>query len=426
VKGALKRLLPSKGLWRHGDFMRLWSAQTISQFGTQVTFLALPLAAIVVLDASAFEVAVLGALEWAPWLLFSLPVGAWVDRVLRKPILVFADIGRALVLLSVPLAYGFDSLTIWHLYAVGFATGVLTVFFDVAYQSYLPSLVERDQLEEGNAKLEISRSGAQLAGPGLAGALVDLFSAPVAILADAVSFLASAAWLSRIKREERFDARTVEQRRLTTEIVEGLRFVMRNRYLRPSMVYVAIFNFFSQVMFSIFLVYAVRRLELSPAAIGVIFAIGNIGFLVGAFLAPRVSARLGVGPTLIWSAFFGGAVNFLVPLAPPSQPIPFLIAHGLIVGFAVVLYNVAAISFFQATTPDRLLGRMNASRRFVVWGVIPLGAVVGGALASSIGLRETLFVGAIGTSVAFVPLVLSPLRSLKQVPERPEPALDSA
>jgi hypothetical protein len=162
---ALRRLRLHRGLWSHRDFMRLWGAQTISQFGSQITFLALPIAAIVVLEASAFEVAVLGALEWAPWLLFSLPVGAWVDRVLRKPILILADIGRALVLLSVPLAYGFDALTIWQLYAVGFATGVLTVFFDVAYQSYLPSVVERDQLEEGNSKLEISRSGAQLGVP---------------------------------------------------------------------------------------------------------------------------------------------------------------------------------------------------------------------------------------------------------------------
>jgi MFS family permease len=397
--------------------MRLWGAQTISQFGTQVTLLALPLAAIVVLDASAFEVAVLGAVEWLPWLLFSLPVGAWVDRVLRKPILVLADVGRALILFSVPLAYGLDALTMWQLYAVGFATGVLTVFFDVAYQSYLPSLVERDQLEEGNSKLEISRSGAQLAGPAFAGALVDLITAPVAILADAVSFLGSAAWLSRIKSEERLEARGAERARLATEIVEGLRFVLGNRYLRPSMVYVALFNFFSNVMFAIFLVYAVRRLDLSPAVIGLIFGIGNLGFLAGAFLAPRVSGRLGIGPTLIWSAFVGGAANLLIPLAPPSQPIPFLVVQGLVVGFAIVLYNVTGLSFFQAITPDRLLGRMNASRRFVVWGVIPLGALAGGALASSIGLRETLFVGAVGTSVAFIPLLLSPLRTLKRSPE---------
>jgi MFS family permease len=405
--------------------MRLWSAQTISQFGSHITFLALPLAAIVVLEASAFEVAVLGAVEWLPWLVFSLPVGAWIDRVLRRPILVAADVGRALVLVSVPIAYAADVLTIWQLYAVGFATGVFTVFFDVAYQSYLPSLVERNELEEGNSKLEISRSGAQLAGPGFAGALVDLVTAPVAILADAASFVASAGFLARIKREEALEARGVQERRLVADIVEGLRFVLGNAFLRPSMAYVAIFNFFAQELRSVFLVYAVRELDLSPAVIGIIFGVGNVGFLAGAVVAPRVSARLGVGPTLIAAAVAGGGSMFLVPLAPQSNPIPFLIAQGVIIGFAVVLYNVVAISFVQAITPDRLLGRMNASRRFVVWGVIPLGSVAGGAIASTVGLREALFVGAAGSALAFIPLLLSPLRFVKRVPDA-EPVLDHA
>jgi MFS family permease len=411
------RLWRPGGLWRHADFMRLWGAQTISQFGTQITLLALPLAAIVVLDASVFEVAVLGALEWTPWLLFSLPVGAWVDRVLRKPILVLADVGRALVLVSVPLAYTFDALTMWQLYAVGFGTGVLTVFFDIAYQSYLPSLVEKDQLEEGNSKLEISRSGAHLAGPGLAGVLVELVTAPVAILVDAVSFLVSAGQLARIETEERLEPRDGQERRLLREIVDGLRFVIRNPYMRPNMVYVAIFNFFATVLGSVFLVYAVRDLALSAATIGIVVAVGNVGFLAGAIVAPWISGRLGIGPTMVGSAFIGGLSMYLVPLAPQENPIPLLIGQGVVVGFVVVLYNVAGISFFQAITPDRLLGRMNASRRFVVWGVIPLGSLAGGALASSIGLRETLFVGAAGASVAFLPLLFSPLRSVQRAPE---------
>src|ERR687887_1304355 len=188
-------------LWRNGDFLRLWSAQSISQLGSQLTGLALPLAALLVLHASATEVAVLAALEWTPWLLFSLPVGAWVDRVYRRPILVAADIGRGIALLSVPAAYAADALTLGQLYVVAFATGVLTVFFDVAYQSYLPSLVERSQLSEGNSKLEISRSAAGLAGPGLAGVLVQVFTAPVAILGDAISFFVSAALIGRIRGE---------------------------------------------------------------------------------------------------------------------------------------------------------------------------------------------------------------------------------
>lgn len=247
----------------------------------------------------------------------------------------------------------------------------------------------------------------------------------MAILGDAISFLVSAFFLGTIRREESVE-RPVERTRLRVEVLEGLRFVFGHPYLPPSMAYVAIFNFFAQVLFAIFLVDAVRRLHLSPAVIGVVFAIGDIGFLVGAVVAPRVSLRLGAGPTLILSAFFGGASLLLIPAAPPSEPIPFLIAQGLTGGFCVVLYNVVAISLFQATTPDRLMGRMNASRRFVVWGVIPLGGLAGGVLASTIGLRETLWVGAAGASIAFVPLLFSPLRSLGEIPgESPEPAMSS-
>jgi MFS family permease len=410
------------GLWRHGDFMRLWTAQTISQFGTQVTLLALPIAAIVVLDASAFEVALLTALEWTPWLLFSLPVGAWVDRVRRRPVLVAADFGRALVLVSVPLAYAVDVLTIWQLYAVGFATGVLTVFFDVAYQSYLPSLVERGQLQEGNSKLEISRSGAQLAGPGFAGVLVDLVTAPVAVLADAVSFVVSALFLGAIRRQEE-PVQRAEESRLRTEIVDGLRYVLTHPILRPSMAFVAVSNFFGSVMFSILLVYAVRDLDLGAAAIGFVFGLGNVGFLVGAALSSRISAWLGVGPTLVAAAALVGWPLLLIPLAPRDVALPVFVAAFGLASFAGVIYNVVGISLMQAITPDRLLGRMNASRRFVVWGTIPLGSLTGGALASLIGLRETLFVGAIGASVAFVPVLFSPIRSIDRIPEElPEPA----
>jgi MFS family permease len=418
----LSRAWRPAGLWRHGDFMRLWTAQTISQFGTQVTLLALPIAAIVVLDASAFEVALLAALEWTPWLLFSLPVGAWVDRVRRRPVLVAADFGRALVLVSVPLAYAADVLTIWQLYAVAFATGVLTVFFDVAYQSYLPSLVERSQLQEGNSKLEISRSGAQLAGPGFAGVLVDLVTAPVAVLADAVSFVVSAVFLGAIRRQEE-PVRRAEESRLRTEIVDGLRYVLTHPILRPSMAFVAVSNFFGSVMFSILLVYAVRELDLGPAAIGFVFGLGNVGFLVGAALSSRVSAWLGVGPTLVAAAALVGWPLLLIPLAPRDVALPVFVAAFGLASFAGVIYNVVGLSLMQAITPDRLLGRMNASRRFVVWGTIPLGSLTGGVLASVIGLRETLFVGAIGASVAFVPVLFSPIRSIDRIPEElPEPA----
>jgi len=411
-------------LWRNVDFLRLWSAQTISQFGSQITGLALPLVALLVLHASAFQVAALATVEWLPWLLFSLPAGAWVDRVHRRPVLVVADLARGVALLSVPIAYWLDALTLWQLYVVGFTTGVLTVFFDVAYQSYLPSLVERRQLSEGNSKLEISRSGAGLAGPGVAGVLIQAVTAPVAVLGDAISFFVSAVLLGQIRREE--PLAPVEQgTRLLAEIVEGVRYVASDPYLRPSMAFVAVSNFFGQVFWTMFLVYAVRRLEWTPGTIGLVLTLANLGFLAGAVLAPRISTRLGVGPTMIAAATVCCWGLLLVPLAPALYAIPAVVVAGAVGSFGAVVYNVVGLSLFQAITPDRLLGRMNASRRFVVWGVIPLGSLTGGLLTTWIGLRPTLFVGAVGASLAFLPILFSPVRSLREVPDE-EPALTAA
>jgi MFS family permease len=405
------RLWPRGGLWRHADFLYLWSAQTISQFGTQITLLALPLAAILVLDASAFEVALLGAVEFAPFLLFALPAGVWVDRMRRKPILVVADLGRAALLVSVPIAHAFDALTMWQLYVVGFGAGIGTVFFDVAYQSYLPSLVERTSLVEGNSKLEVSRSGAQLAGPGLAGVLVGVVGAPYAILVDAVSYVASALLLVRIDRPEVLPERS-ETPSMRREIMEGLRYVLGHRLWRPIAISIAIANFFNTLAFSIILVYFVRELGLSAQTIGIVLALSNVGWLAGAVVAGRISGRLGVGPTLVASSVLFGPALVLVPAAPHSLPIPFIVGGLILATFGGVVFIVTGLSFMQAVTPDHMLGRLNATRRFIVWGVIPLGSVAGGALASQIGLRETLWVGTILSSFAFVPLLLSPIRSL--------------
>jgi MFS family permease len=414
------------GLWRHADFLHLWGAQTISQVGSQVTFLAFPLTAVLIVDASAFQVALLSAVEWTPWLVFALPVGVWVDRVRRQPILVLADLGRAVVLASIPLAYAFDVLTMAQLYAAAFATGTLTVFFDVAYQSYLPALVEREHLVEGNAKLELSRAAAQVAGPGFGGALVAVLSAPYAIAADAASFLGSTLLLFRIRRGEQLPARTSE-RSARGELVEGLRYVFGDPRWRSMMAYVSTVNFFYSVAEAIFIVFAVRSLDLSPQVIGLIFTLSNLGGIVGAVLAARVAGRLGVGRTLVTAGLLSGPPLLLVPLAPAGpRAMPFLVASWFLGSLGVILYNVTAISLIQALTPERLLGRMNASRRFVVWGTVPLGAFVSGVLASTIGLRETILVGAIGASSSFLFLYFSPLRTIREMPEQqlemPEPA----
>jgi MFS family permease len=421
------RLWPEGGLWRHTDFLKLWSAETVSQFGTQISQLALPLAAIDVLDASAFEVATLTTVEFLPFLLVSLPAGVWVDRLPRRPILIAGDLGRAALLASIPIAYELDALTIWQLYGVGFFVGIATVFFDVAYQSYLPSLVERRQIIDGNSKLEISRSAAQTGGPGLAGVLIGLLKAPPAILIDAVSFLASGLFILGIRKKETSLTERAPRRKMRIELREGLSYVLRHPYLKNIAACTALFNFFGTLGFAILLVFARRELHLSPAAIGVAFTIGNLGAMVAAFTANRISGRLGVGRTIILSSVIGGPVFLIIPFAPHGNTALAVLVPALIVGtFAGVVYNIVQLSLRQAITPERIQGRMNSVMRFIVWGTIPVGSFTGGVLASVIGLKTTLVVGGVGCSLAFLPVLFSPVRSVREMPEPldKEPVLD--
>jgi MFS family permease len=415
----MRRLWPKGGLWRHGDFLKLWSAETISQFGSQVGALALPLVAVLTLESSPFEVSVLTTLEFLPFILFTIPAGVWVDRFARRPILIAGDLGRFVLYATVPIAYVADVLTIWQLYAVGFVYGICTVFFDVAYQSYLPSLVTRDQLIDGNSKLEISRSAAQLGGPGLGGLTVQLLTAPYAVLADAISFLASGVFLLGIRKPEPAPEREdgAPHPSMLREAREGLGYVLGNRYLRAIAGTTAISNLASSLAFAIFLVYAVRTLGLSAAAIGLVFSIGSLGAMGGALFGRRIAARLGVGPTIIASAAVFGPAAILFPAAPVSFPYPFLVVGMILFGFAGVVYNVTQLSYRQAITPERMLGRMNSVMRFIVWGVIPIGSLVGGALGTLIGLREAMWVGATIGTLSCLPVLFSPVRHLREMPE---------
>jgi MFS family permease len=413
-------LWPHGGLWRHPDFLRLWGASTTSQLGSQVTLLALPLAAVLVLDASAFQVALLTTFDFLPFLLFGLPAGVWVDRLARRPVLIATDVGRAVALLTIPLAYAVDLLTLVQLYAVGFLVGVLTVFFELAHTSYLPSLVEREQLIDGNSKLEISRSGAYIAGPGLGGVLVGFFTAPGAIVVDAVSFIASAMLVLRIRAREQWAASAGVRTGLRRELGEGLRYVARNRYLWPIASCTAVLNLFWNAAFAVYFVFLARELDLSAALIGLVLTLGNVGWLAGALVAGRVTERLGVGWTLAGSAFLFGPSGVLIALAPESEPLPFLIAAQALGSFAGVLYNITSMTLRQSVTPERLQGRTVGAIRTVVWGVTPLGALLGGGLASVLGLRATFWIAAVGSAAAALPIVLSSARSLRRMPE-PEP-----
>jgi MFS family permease len=415
-------LRPSGALWRHGDFLRLWSGETISAFGTQISALALPFIAVTILRASAARVAALVALEYLPVALFSLPAGVWVDRLRRRPILIACSWGRALVLMVIPLCYWAGALSIWVMYVVGFLVGGMTVFFDIAYQSYLPSLVEREHLPEANAKLNTSQSSSLVGGPAIAGFLIAAITAPYAVCVDAASFALSAVSVMRIRALESFEPPPAADRSLRREVAEGLRFVLTHPYLRPILIGGAVSNFFTNGLFAILVVYAVRTLGLSAAQIGAAFAFGNVGGVIGAVLARRVSARIGIGWAIVGGLAVANVGWLLVPLASQSLAMPLTSVALFLFGAGSLVAVIAFVSLSQAVTPDELFGRMAASRRFALLGVIPLGAVTAGALASTVGLHAAIWICAIGSSLSFLPLLFSSVPSVRTL-DRAEAAL---
>jgi MFS family permease len=413
-------------LWRQGDFMKLWTGQTISQFGDEITGLAIPLLATLILHAGPLEFGILGVVRFLPWILFTLPAGVWVDRMRRRPILIGADLARAVLLISIPIAFVGGWLTMIQVYIVAFLAGLLEVFFDVAYQSYLPNIVERDELVEGNSKLELSRAASQVAGPTVAGFLIQAIQAPFAILFDAASYLAAAFFIGVIRREEAgpepHDPATGERPTMWQEARAGVGYVFSNRYLRSIAACTGTANLFSNMSGAVLILYLVNEdaLNLTPGRIGIIFALGNLGVILGALSGGRLAKRLGIGPTIIISAAVSGLATFAVPLAPQDDPFWVLVVGGFIVGFGVVVYNVNQVGLRQAITPDRMLGRMNATMRLIVWGTIPIGALIGGILGTVFDLVPVLWVSAIGASLSFLPVLLSPVRTLREIPAQAE------
>ena len=406
------------GLRRHPAFLRLWAGQTLSLVGSQITGLALPLTAALTLEATPTQMGVLNAANTLPFLLVGLFAGVWVDRLRRRPILVAADIGRALLLALVPALAFAGLLRIEALYAIALLAGICTVFFDVAYQSYLPALVSRQALVEGNSKLELSRSAVQLAGPGLAGGLVTWLTAPIAIAVDAASYLLSAVFLIAIRTPEPALAPPATRRNVWREIREGLAVVLGHPILRSIAGCTGTSNLFSSVFFAVFLLYATRDLALSPATLGFIFGVGSAGVLVGAALAARAARWLGFAGALICSILLA-ALGLLAQalagsLLPLSQTavIAALIAGQVLTSVGLPLYTVNPVSLRQAITPDHLLGRMNASVRFMIWGTMPIGALIGGLLGERIGLQPTLLLAATGGFLSLLWLLLTPVRHI--------------
>jgi MFS family permease len=407
-------------LWHHPDFVKLWAGHTISRFGSEISLLAIPLTAALVLDASPVQMGLLGAFEFTPFLLLSLFAGVWVDRMRRQPILIVADIGRALLLGSIPLAAVIGVLRIEQLYLVGLLTGALTVFFDVADMAYLPVLVSREHLVEGNSKLEMSRSVAQIVGPGVAGVLVQLVTAPIAVLVDGASFLASAVCLLFIRASEPAPVRHADGTgsSMWTELREGLAVVLHNPLLRSIAGCTGSGNLIMNAMLAVYVLYLTRELAIGPALLGIIYTVAGPGALLGAVLAGKLATRFGLGTTIIGSSFAFAISALLVPLAggPTVVVVGILMLAMFIGGVCGPVYNINQVSLRQAITPDRLQGRMNASMRFIVWGTIPIGALLGGALGEWLGLWPTLVLTGLCSLLPPLWVLFSPVRQLKEQP----------
>jgi MFS family permease len=413
---------PTGGLWAHADFLKLWAGQSVSEFGSQISALAIPWLAAVGLHVSPFTFSLLTMVGFLPFVLFALPAGVWVDRLRRRPILIAGDATRALLLGYIPVAWALGILDIWQLLVVQFLAGTCTVFFDVAYQSYLPSLVERDQLVEGNSKLQTTVSAATIGGPGLGGVLIGLLTAPYAVALDAASFVVSTAFMLPIRTRESLPERAegAPKPRLLPELKEGVAYVVRHRHLKWIAACTGVSNFFNQLEFAIVLLFMVRTLHVSSFWAGVVFAGFGGGSIVGALTATQLQRAIGVGNAIWTCAVAFSVAGLAFPLAPASFPLPMLILGTVVFGAAGTAYNITQVSLRQAITPERLQGRMNATMRWIVWGAIPLGSLTGGALAGALGLRTAIWVGAIGALFAFLPVLLSPVRSIRTLPTETE------
>ncbi|WP_043731968.1 MFS transporter [Kutzneria sp. 744] len=402
-------------LWQHRDFRRLWAGDTLSQFGAAIGQFAVPALAVTQLAATPFEVGVLSAAETAAFLLVGLPAGVWVDRLRRRPLMLRADLGRFLLLATIPAAWWLHVLTVVQLIVVALLVGLLTVFFDVAYQSYLPSLVGREHIVEGNAKLQVSQSAAQVSGPALAGLLVQAIGAATSVLSTSLGFLASALFLLRIRSDEPEPVRT-ERRDMRADIAEGLRFVLHQPTLRAITFCTGTSNLFSAVSGAATLLFLIRQLGVSTGIAGLVMTASGVGAFIGSFTATRWSRRFGQARIIWLSMLVSGPFALLMPLTQTGWALSLFAVAGLGFGFGAVVYNVAQVSYRQAICPDRLLGRMNASVRFIVWGTIPIGGLIGGALAAWLTPRGALWVGSVGEMLAVVWLLASPLRTMRDLP----------
>jgi MFS family permease len=403
---------------RNIDFNKLWVGQSISLIGSQVTLLAIPITAAVTLGATAMQMGLLSALGALPALVFGLPAGAWVDRHKRRPILIGTDIGRALILAIVPLSAVLGMLKIEVLYGAAFLVGALGLFFNVAYRSYLPGLVGREQLVKANSRLELSNSIAEIIGPGAAGGLIQLVGPPIAIAVDAFSFIISAFSIGWIRKPEIVVNPIESDTNLWKEIKAGLRLVFGEPRLRALAGCLSSLNLFNSILEAVSILFLTRQVGLSAGWIGVIFASGSIGFLLGAVIAERVTRGIGLGKALVLSVLVIGGSDLLIPLSGKLHglwlAVGVLVVAQFLFGLGLTIFQIGQVSLRQSLTPDNLQGRMNATLSTLSWGIVPLGGLLGGGLGQVLGLSLTLVLASFGEILAVLWLVFSPVRMIRQ------------
>ncbi|GAA1936197.1 MFS transporter [Brevibacterium antiquum] len=402
-------------LWSHRDFMKLWAGDTVSVFGSQLVFFALPLIAVSLLDANAFQMGLLATLESAAFLVISLPAGAWIDRLPKKIVIVSGDIVRAAILLTIPLAWALGALSMFQLYLVAAGVGIVTVFFDIANQSYLSELVDGASIGDGNGKLQASQQTAGVVGPTLASGLVAAIGAPLTVGLTSVCMGLSSLVVSRIRHREA-PAEPATRTGFISEIREGLGFVLGHSLLRRITACTGLTNFAASGIFALLVLFVLTTLGLSQVQLGIIMSASAIGGILGALSAASVQARLGEGTSISVSAMLGGLSFFGMPLATVLPAFPTMLSASLVTGWAVVVYNVAQVSFRQRLCPKPLLGRMNASIRFLVWGPMPLGSLLAGFLGDRLGVSTTMWILAACSLAASIPVLASPLLRMRTLP----------
>jgi MFS family permease len=405
-------------LLRQPEFLKLWAAQSISQLGDQVTLLALPLVAVLTLDASAAQMGFLVAAELMPHLLFSLFAGVWIERSRRRRrLMIVADLARALLLASVPLAAAFGVLSFPQLYAVAFAAGTFAVLFDISWPTLFIAVVPRRDVVDANSKMSLSRALSFVVGPSAAGFLVQALTAPVTLLVDAFSFLGSALFLTRLRAQEP----PVEDdgNGVLRSLRDGMRFVLRDELIRTDLACAATVNLFNYVFHAVFILYATRELGVSPGTLGIALGAGAVGGILGALIAPKLEQLIGIGRSVVLGSVLFPAPLIVVPIASGSE-----LQLGLMLGAAeflssvgVMIFDVSAASMLYLRTPDRIRARAVGTLRFVNYGIRPIGALLGGALGTALGLQTTLWIGVLGALLGVVWLFFSPIPRLREVAE---------